>query len=161
MVRTDDNPHARRWVDRTATQIHDPVQRLRFLQAVAPKPGSAWKSPKKVGLMGLFVLFVAGGTLSLQSVRADNRTSPALPRVHYANVRIEQPTRIWQVEKTEAYESYSNGLRIENRYSVSHRPRAYRVLATGRPQNTQEDTQVQTRSSPAANVLRTTESLQA
>src|SRR6266571_4674079 len=148
MVRTDDNPHARRWVDLTATKIHDPVQRLRFLQAVAPKPGSTWKSPKKVGLMSLFVLFVAGGALSLQNVRADNRTSPpAPPRVHYANVRIEQPVRICQVQKTEAYESYSNGLRIENRYSVSHRPRAYRVFATGRPQNTQEDTSGQTRTS--------------
>ena len=158
MVRTDDNLRARRWVDLTARQIGDPVQRLRFLQAVAPRPGSTWKSRKTVGVMGLVVLLAAGGIVSFQSMRADNRISPpARTRAHYASIRVEQPTRIWQVEKTEAYESYSNGLRIENQYSVSHRPRVYRVFATGQP----EDTRGEMRSSPAGIVFHTTESLQA
>ena len=155
MVRTDNNPRSRRWVDLTAGQIRDPMQRLRFLQAVAPHSRSLWKSPKIIGPLGLFIFFLAGGTVFLHQLQADNRASP--PPVHYAPIRVEQPIQIWQVEKTDGYDTYSNGLRIENRYSVSHRPRAYLVFATGHP----EDMRGQARSSPAGIVFHTTESLQA
>ena len=37
---------------------------------------------------------------------------------------------VWQVEKTSGFETYSNGLRIENQYAVSHRPRAYTGIFT-------------------------------
>jgi hypothetical protein len=35
---------------------------------------------------------------------------------------------VWLVEQSEAYEQYSNGLRIETAYATTGEPRAFRVL---------------------------------
>ncbi len=61
---------------------------------------------------------------------------------------------VWQVEARGDFEIYSNGLRIENRFAVSTRPRSYRVYRTSSPQEPAGD--VRTR--PAGIVFHTTES---
>ena len=38
---------------------------------------------------------------------------------------------IWPVEQTREYDLYSNGLRIENRLTISNEPRSYRLIARG------------------------------
>jgi len=44
------------------------------------------------------------------------------------------PDSVWVIEKTAAYENYSNGLRIEKQYSVANAPRTrYRVFQRERP----------------------------
>jgi len=63
---------------------------------------------------------------------------------------------IWIVEKTPAFEIYSNGLRIDNRYSTPNRPRSYLVFSATRP----DDLWGHRRSVPAGIVFHSTESLQ-
>ncbi len=74
-----------------------------------------------------------------------------------AAVRVEQPPDIWQVEKTDASETYSNGLRIDSRFSIAGKPRSYLVFSATRT----DDAQGERRSVPAGIVFHTTESLQA
>lgn len=61
------------------------------------------------------------------------------------------------MEKASDFETYSNGLRIENQYAVSHRPRAYVAYTYDNP----EGTRGEKRTDPAGIVYHTTESLQA
>jgi len=63
---------------------------------------------------------------------------------------------VWQVEKTEDFETYSNGLRIENQFAVGHRPRAYVALSYG-----SDGTGGEHQTDPVGIVYHTTESLQA
>jgi hypothetical protein len=64
---------------------------------------------------------------------------------------------VWPVEKNSHFEIYSNGLRIENQYAVSHRPRTYIAFIN----DNSEGTGGERRSDPAGIVYHTTESLQA
>ena len=64
---------------------------------------------------------------------------------------------VWQVEKTSGFETYSNGLRIENQYAVGHRPRAYTAFSRDYPDGSVGEK----RSDPVGIVYHTTESLQA
>jgi len=64
---------------------------------------------------------------------------------------------VWPVDKNSHFEVYSNGLRIENQYAVSHRPRAYVAYIYDNPDGTTGER----RSTPAGIVYHTTESLQA
>ena len=88
---------------------------------------------------------------------------PAVPAlrqvVQLASGGRDLPTsaEVWLVEKSSEFETYSNGLRIENQYAVSHRPRAYAGVFTrlsGRRDG-------EKRSDPAGIVYHTTESFQA
>jgi hypothetical protein len=63
---------------------------------------------------------------------------------------------VWQVDKTNEFEVYSNGLRIENQLSVSTEPRWYSPLARGRAAQFGPR-----RSQPAGIVFHITESDQA
>jgi hypothetical protein len=64
---------------------------------------------------------------------------------------------VWQVEKASDFEIYSNGLRIENQYAVSHRPRAYRAFSRDYPDGSSAEKRIE----PVGIVYHTTESLQA
>ena len=64
---------------------------------------------------------------------------------------------VWPVEKTRDFETYSNGLRIENQYAVSQRPHTYVAFSTADP----EGTTGEKRTDPAGIVYHTTESVQA
>jgi hypothetical protein len=70
---------------------------------------------------------------------------------------VEQTPEIWMVKRTDAFETYSNGLRIDNRFSIANRPRSYLAFSATRP----EDMLGHRRSVPAGLVFHTTEGLQA
>lgn len=72
-------------------------------------------------------------------------------------VRLGQSPKIWRVEGTDDFETYSNGLRIDNRFSISNRARSYLVYSATRP----EDIRGERRTVPAGIVFHTTESTQA
>ena len=63
---------------------------------------------------------------------------------------------IWQVEKTGPSETYSNGLRIDNRFATVNHPRSYRAFSAR-----SADIAGERRTTPAGIVYHTTESLQA
>ena len=91
-------------------------------------------------------------------VRAPAAISPrsVADRPEPATGAVEETREIWIVEKTDAFETYSNGLRIDNRFSIANRRRSYLAFSATGP----EDTRGHRRSVPAGIVFHTTESLQ-
>jgi hypothetical protein len=149
-----------------AGQIPNPVLRLRFLQAAMP---STWEPEAKsrkswylVSFLVMLLLFTVPTSVRLVQA-ARELSAPSVPPVPYtappkpASVQVEQASEIWQVEKNATFETYSNGLRIDNRFSIATHPRSYLAFSTVHP----EDTKGERRSVPAGIVFHTTESLQA
>jgi hypothetical protein len=168
-----------RLIESLARQIPSPVLRLRFLRAAAllyqgqDPPRSAYQVYKP-WLLRLFLVLSLVFTTPSSVVRVEPpRAQPANNIPQPANnipptpevarplspaVRVERPREIWQVEKTDAFETYSNGLRIDNQLAIpATRPRSYLAFPATRP----EDVQGQRRSVPAGIVFHTTESRQA
>ena len=168
-MRQLDQSHVKRpLVDWTARQIHDPVWRLRYLRSVAPPapaptPATRWRSPKTLGLLTLLALGLVVAPLSLRVPGAANAASaapptlPAPPPIPRMEPALAPAADVWPVEKNSHFDIYSNGLRIENRYAVSHRPRTYVAFIN----DNSEGTGGERRSDPAGIVYHTTESLQA
>jgi hypothetical protein len=162
MNQPDATQLTRPWVDWTARQIHDPVWRLRYLRSMAPPPvrASRWKSRKTMGIVTLLGVALAVAPLSLRKLGAANPELPRLPAppsIRRVEVAVTPSADVWPVEKTSDFETYSNGLRIENQYAVNHRPRSYRAF----PHDFPEGAATEERSNPAGIVYHTTESLQA
>ena len=84
-------------------------------------------------------------------------TLPALPPVSRMEPAVAPAADVWPVEKNSHFEIYSNGLRIENQYAVSHRPRTYVAFTN----DSSGGTGGERHSDPAGIVYHTTESLQA
>jgi hypothetical protein len=161
------------WIDWRAGRISDPVDRLRFLQAAAP----AWKSkPRRkrmrarsagLTLLAIAALITEGGfALPGQSAKAVRQPpAPIAVAVNPAAAtppgmalpKAESPPEIWQVEKSAAFETYSNGLRIEDKYVTANHPRSYLAFTAARSGNAASEA----RTMPAGIVYHTTESLQA
>lgn len=89
----------------------------------------------------------ARATLSPASSR---RSQPVL-----ATPELRLPA-VWLVEQNHDADIYSNGLRVDNRYSVSTRPRSYLAFPRDHP-----DAHGTQRTDPAGIVFHTTESMQA
>ena len=169
MRQTDKSQHTRPWVDWTARQIDDPVWRLRYLQAMAPPPpqASRWKSRKTIGLLALMAFAWVVAPLSLRMFGAANSAPPtvstltAAPElaapapIHRGEPAVVPSADVWSVEKASDFEVYSNGLRIDNQYAVTHRPRAYVAY----PIAAAEGNVGEQRTKPAGIVYHTTESL--
>ena len=165
----------RPWVDSTARQIHDPIWRLRYLQSVVPPPSRwQWGSRVMIGVVAVVMLGCAVAALSLRTVGAASAPSlnlPARPSLRSVEpppaVRSEMPPAsrvespptpapdVWLVERAAAFETYSNGLRVENQSAVRRRPRSYVAFSVADP----EAASGEERTEPAGIVYHTTESL--
>jgi len=158
-------PTFRPWINLFADHIPDAVVRLRFLQAVAPPDLAPTPVPRRWrrALQLLLPAFLAVPLVSFVLLRATphtHRTSVREAAIHPPAPSPLPPAAealpaVWQVEHSRDSDSYSNGLRIDNRFSVSNHPRSYMTFpvdpagATGRG------------SQPVGIVFHTTESRQA
>ncbi len=149
------------WIDGLAGRIGDPVLRLKFLKAMAPPSSERERRRRRAVLrMLVFTSLAAVPLVSVFMVRAAARSAPApspAPRiVRPTSIAPAAPAEVWLVEKSGDSESYSNGLRIENRGAVSNHPRCYRAFpaASGRAP-------AEWRSQPAGILFHTTQSRQA
>jgi hypothetical protein len=149
-------------IDWRAGRIQDPLQRLRFLRRTvdtdvfAPAPRWLHRGIVHTGIAAavLFtvVAFVASPTSSNSTV--------AYPRQSLMQPPAPQPAaaeapKVWQVEATRDYETWSNGLRIERQYETTGNERIpYPVYRRGDPQLSTAEM----RSGPAGIVYHTTES---
>ncbi|MBZ5622235.1 MAG: peptidoglycan recognition protein family protein [Acidobacteriia bacterium] len=110
-----------------------------------------------IRLLSTLLVFTAA---SFFAVRAMVRVEP-LPnyarRAQSPASRVEKLPYVWQVEAVKDSETYSNGLRIDNRYTVANHRRSYRVF----PADGLQQTDPFSRSKPAGIVFHTTESEQA
>ena len=159
---TQSAPESRPVVDWLAGQIHDPVAKLRFLK-IAANHGRP-DARKRSGLRRYLLLGVVCLPAAVLLVHAMGRGQTPPPRVLRAVIPPAAPSRpagepppIWQVEKTPDYEVYSNGLRIETRYTTSTHHRRYVAFAAGSP--AREPSAL--RDAPAGIVFHATESRQA
>lgn len=141
-------------LERRAQEIADPIQRLRYLRqatGLAPRPGPTRRWRLAASLL-LVVLAIPLQTFSDSD--ANLRRTPALPLPSARSGPVVP--NVWLVDKSNDFELYSNGLRIENQLSVSGHPRWYPLI--GRESGAVTGPH---RSDPAGIVFHTTESDQA
>ena len=151
-------------VARIAGFIGDPVLRLRFLRAVAPRISFVRKLPHgrlRNWILWVVLLLLALLTPFLMKLAAGKPEPlllavPVAPRVA-AFSETRQTVPVWQVEQTGDSEVYSNGLRIDTRFTVPTRRRLYTAF---RRDGTTSTNRVRC-SQPAGIVYHTTESCQA
>ena len=148
-------------VESQASHIQDPIMRLRFLKLCArhspdPIPAPAWTRAKSVPAI-CFVLLLAGLLApGYQASNRDNATEKPVPQFHPASV--DTFPKVWLVDKSQDFETYSNGLRIDDRYAVANDTR---VFYPAYRRNAVDPDQPEWRSEPAGIVYHTTESDQA
>src|SRR5439155_3011684 len=155
-------PDLNRLVGWFAGYIPSPLYRLRFLKMAArlwdPARRSSW-----LWIYGcVFALASLAAPVSFLLLRNAFRvaampSAPRPPKPVAASAPAERFPIVWQVVETEDSQTYSNGLRIENRFSVSSRPRIYVAFSIDRLRNNPGVR----RSRPAGIVFHTTESQQA
>jgi hypothetical protein len=153
-------------VDRVARNISDPVLRLRFLKAVGPpivRTGSIWgRGWRRICLIALAVIFIAlilliPAMLLARTRHRDPVRKPAKPTpvAVPAQVPKKPPANdVWLVERTGELSTYSNGLRIDDRFLVSTHLRRYQAFPA-------DGSAPERRDQPAGIVFHTTESQQA
>lgn len=134
--------------------IDDPLSRLRYLKAAAA-PSSVLH--RWILWLSLLLMLLAPFLIKLLAGK------PELPRIAPIPVRRTPPREprnavpVWEVEQTSASEVYSNGLRIDTRFTVPHRPRLYTAF-----QRTGNGSVQQVRRTQAAGIVyHTSESCQA
>lgn len=120
-------------IDRRASKIEDPVEKLRFLrrtqekvemvESVLVEPKYWWLRNQKFWLAIFFVLLVPTVTLMRSTTKAV--VAPALAEGRPKLFREAPLDKVWLVETKNGIETWSNGLRIETRYKTTNRPREY------------------------------------
>jgi N-acetylmuramoyl-L-alanine amidase len=162
-------------IERRAGQIHDPVQRLRYLQTSMGSitgrpilhPVKFWGA-QRFALLGVAVLL---GCLLIPKYKASSSARAALaPAVPYVPIApapgitaadaavSDAIPNVWLVDQTRDFETYSNGLRIDDRYV---KPNEKRLFYAVYQRGAIDAKQPEWRSDPAGIVYHTTESDQA
>jgi hypothetical protein len=142
-------------VVRIADCIGDPVLRLRFLRAAAPRARSRvrhwvlWATLLLVLLIPFLMKLAAG--------KAEPPHIALMPPRAAVVENTQKNVPVWEVERSGDSEVYSNGLRIDTRFMVPNRPRSY--IAFQRDGGSA--IKGVRRSQPAGIVYHTTESCQA
>jgi hypothetical protein len=116
-----------RYLSWRARAIRDPIARLRYLRRSAwncspGEPGSSCGLPFRKTLLLLLVVF-ALRVSPVSDASADRL--PGIPEKTAAGLAEESLPGVWLVEKSIGVETYSNGLRIEDRVLQRGNPRAY------------------------------------
>jgi len=162
---------AGKFVESRAGQIQDPVQRLRYLQSslgsVTGQPvlhASRPSHPRRLAMLALVLLF--GGFLipKYKASSSGIKASPPPPLAHVAaaaGTDLLSPDvipNVWLVDQTHDFETYSNGLRVDDRYVKANQKRIFYPVYQ---RAAIDAAQPEWRSEPAGIVYHTTESDQA
>src|SRR5579872_694521 len=105
-------------IESQASQIEDPIMRLRFLRMCAQAkedavPAWPWTRIESIPAI-CFVLLLAG--LLAPGYQASNRENGvAALAPHFRSASADTFSKVWLVDKTKDFETYSNGLRIDDR----------------------------------------------
>ena len=149
-------------VGRIAGCIGDPVLRLRFLRAVAPRTSFAQRVSQLrlrhwMLWTGLVLLLLIPFLMKLAAGKPEPPHAAPMPPRRAAAEGAQRTVSVWQVEQTGDAEFYSNGLRVDTRLTVANRPRLY----TAFPRAGSASIDRARRTQPAGIVYHTTESCQA
>ena len=145
-------------VEAQAGKIDDPIMRLRFLKVCAAATPDNTKANSRVHLQNIpkacFALLLAA--LLVPGYQASNRApGPGAPVPHFSSDSGELFAKIWLVDKTKDFETYSNGLRIDDRDEVANEKRVFYPVYQRSAINAD---QPEWRGEPAGIVYHTTES---
>jgi len=148
-----------RLVEWKAGRIDDPVARLKYLQnqmvgGSPTEPARVGGRLKKWPMLSLYLLLTCAFLSGYRIPTGDDPGLLTLPRVS-ASAGTDLYTNVWLIEKSKDYETYSNGLRIDNRYAVSNEPRVFFPVYK---RTAIDPRQPEWRSQPAGIVYHTTES---
>jgi hypothetical protein len=147
-------------VPHIASRIGDPVMRLQFLRTAAPRASllrrvQRGRVRRRILWAGLPLALLIPFLLKLVAGKPEpSHAAPALTHPAPAG-KVREPASVWQVEQTADAEVYSNGLRIDKRFTIANRPRLYVAFQRNAAARSQVRTQ------PAGIVYHTTESCQA
>ncbi|MGA3042307.1 MAG: peptidoglycan recognition family protein [Bryobacteraceae bacterium] len=147
---------------RLAGGIADPILRLKFLRAAAPRTRlllwvSQWQLRHWILCLGLPLALLIPFLIKLAAGKPKPLHTPPIALRHAAAGEAEKIVPVWQVEQTADSEVYSNGLRIDTRFTVSNRARLYTAFQW---EGASTIKRVR-RSQPAGIVYHTSESCQA
>lgn len=146
-------------VARAAARIRDPLARLRYLKAAATEHRQP-PAPVRFRLWMIWAaclpLILMPFLLKLAAGKPEPFRPPPIP-ASAAPSRDSTPIPVWRVEQSADSEVYSNGLRIDTRFTVTGSPRTYLAFRRDSPGRV---TPVR-RADPAGIVFHTTESCQA
>jgi hypothetical protein len=159
------------FVEHRAGQIQDPVARLRYLQTNMGSitggpvlhPAKSW-GINRFAMLGVALLL--GGLLIPKYKASSSVKPPTVPQpiAHAASAMAPEVTvpdtvpNVWLVDETHDFETYSNGLRIDDRYV---KPNQKRIFYPVYQRGAIDASQPEFRSEPAGIVYHTTESDQA
>jgi hypothetical protein len=154
------------FIERKAGQIIDPVERLRYLQRSArfgrPRlhPAISWRK-RRLPALGLALLLVCLLTPGYKASHVMPRFSLGL-LAHVSAAGADVFPDVWLVDKNSDFETYSNGLRIDDHFTAPAQKRLfYPVYQRGGAIADIDPDQPEWRSEPAGIVYHTTESDQA
>ncbi|HLI85259.1 MAG TPA: peptidoglycan recognition family protein [Bryobacteraceae bacterium] len=142
-----------------AERISDPVLRLKFLRAAAPalqlhQPPAKRRPLRRISLLGYVLPPLLLVPVAVIFIRPNSEARPVPYPKPPAALIEKRAAQVWLVEQNGSSESYSNGLRIDNRFTVSNHPRSYLAFPlAGGP--------AKPGTVPVGIVFHTTESLQA
>ncbi len=145
------------YVDWRARRISDPIEKLQYLNRamddrIAPVKRPVWKRLS----LGAFVIIAVSLLLPVPAVVSD--VSPVSHRQMFPEtakkISPQSYSDVWLVEETDQEEVFSNGLRVDSRFSTSNQPRFYQILDRKHGMTPSTDW----RSQPVGIVYHTTES---
>jgi hypothetical protein len=152
----------RRWPDEGtlhfvewhARLIPDPVCRLRYLRQALQSDSAVRTRPRRARAWKRVAVLI-GSLLALPAPpSADMETLPVRRDFARPTPPATMLPLVWLVERNEDFELYSNGLRVENLFSVSGKPRGYWLI----PSPTAGLRQLRWATEPAGIVFHSTES---
>ena len=146
-------------VEAQAGEISDPIMRLRFLKVCAAANPEPMPVKRNKGVAWFCFALLLAGLLApgYQASDGGNTPAPRAPRLSSQGAATDL-AKVWLVDKSNGFESYSNGLRIDDRYEVANETRVfYPVYHRAHV----DVTEPEWRSEPAGIVYHTTESDQA
>jgi hypothetical protein len=141
-------------IDLRGRLIRDPILRLRYLRRMTvsglpckPAPSPPRRGPRTLAVLAAVLILPAG-----------YHSETVAPVTGLASAPTEGWTdrlpNVWAVESTEEYDTYSNGLRVENQYTTTTHPRSYVALS----RSADAIPVGEARNEPAGIVFHTTES---
>lgn len=139
-------------IERLAARVANPIERLQFLRRATDAAGRADAGLRWGRAAGFLLLAAVVSLRSDANVHHQFELGAAPPSWNGASL----VPNVWIVDENRDFETYSNGLRIENRLAVANQPRSYSLIA--REENTPDGP---ARAQPAGIVFHATESAQA
>lgn len=131
-------------IEARASKIEDPIAKLRFLkntnrrfgqvEKALSRPQYWWLRNRKFWLAVIFLMAIPTLSLFRKAQPLVPASEPALA-ARTKSFRETPLEKVWLVDTKNGVESWSNGLRIETKYTTTNRPREYYAWNRNQPKS--------------------------